>query len=44
MDISNISLTEEYKEIESLLNEYSHLKKIVFTGEILENARIFPQY
>ena len=36
MDISDISSTQEYKEIESLLNEYSHLKKIVFTGNIGE--------
>ena len=36
MDISDISSTQEYKEIESLLEEYSHLKKIVFTGNIGE--------
>ncbi len=36
MDIPDISSTQEYKEIESLLNEYSHLKKIVFTGNIGE--------
>ena len=36
MDSPDISSTQEYKEIEALLNEYSHLKKIVFTGNIGE--------
>lgn len=36
MESSDISSTQEYKEIEALLNEYSHLKKIVFTGNIGE--------
>jgi len=32
----DLSSTREYKEIEALLNEHSHLKKIVFTGNIGE--------
>ncbi|MDB4260631.1 glycosyltransferase family 4 protein [Porticoccaceae bacterium] len=36
MESSDIPSTQEYKEIEALLNEYSHLKKIVFTGNIGE--------
>jgi glycosyltransferase involved in cell wall biosynthesis len=33
---TDISSTQEYKEIEALLNVHSHLKKIVFTGNIGE--------
>jgi colanic acid biosynthesis glycosyl transferase WcaI len=36
METSDMSSTQEYKEIEELLNEYNHLKKIVFTGNIGE--------
>ena len=36
METSDIASTQEYKEIETLLNTYSHLKKIVFTGNIGE--------
>jgi len=36
METPDISSTQEYREIEALLNEHSHLKKIVFTGNIGE--------
>ena len=36
MEIKDISSTKEFKEIEALLNVHSHLKKIVFTGNIGE--------
>lgn len=37
MESSDIFSTQEYKEVEALLNEYRHLKKIVFTGNIGES-------
>lgn len=36
MVTTDIASTQEYKEIEALLNVHSHLKKIVFTGNIGE--------
>lgn len=41
MGTEDIYSTKEYKEIEKLLNAYSHLKKIIFTGNIGE-CQNFP--
>ncbi|MDA9983883.1 glycosyltransferase family 4 protein [Porticoccaceae bacterium] len=41
MDTPDIHSTQKYREIEDLLNVYSHLKKIVFTGNIGE-CQDFP--
>jgi colanic acid biosynthesis glycosyl transferase WcaI len=41
METSDITSSQEYKEIEVLLNEYRHRKKIVFTGNIGE-CQDFP--
>ena len=41
MVAKDLSLTKEFHEIQSLINEYSDLKKIVFTGNIGE-CQDFP--
>ena len=41
METKNISSTKEFKKVESLLKIHSHLKKIVFTGNIGE-CQNFP--
>lgn len=41
MDTKDIFSTKEFKEVETLLNAHSHLKKIVFTGNIGE-CQNFP--